>query len=103
MLKHAAVGRAELLLVKRFAELLSSFGYLFVDFIIVFGKLVFNQYIGTITFLGVFVVNQRIVKCINVARSFPDSWVHKDSRINAHNVFMQQDHTVPPVLLDIVL
>ena len=35
--------------------------------------------------------------------SLPDGRVHEDGRIQSHHVLVQQDHGVPPVLLNIVL
>ena len=33
----------------------------------------------------------------------PDSGVHEDGRIDAHDVFVKQHHALPPIFLDVVL
>jgi len=103
MFQYTSVSRTELSLIKRFTELLGSFRYFFIDFIVILCQLIFNQYIGTITFFRVFIVNQRVIECVYVSGSLPDSRVHKDGRVDTDNVFVQQHHAVPPIFLNVVL
>ena len=103
MFQHTSVGRAELSLIKAFSESFGSFRYFLIDFIVIFSQLIFNQYVGTIAFLGIFVVNQWVIECVNVSGSLPDSRMHKYGRVDPDNVFVQQHHAVPPVFLDIIL
>ena len=100
--QHTTVGTAELSLIESLTKTLGSFGHFFVYLVIVLGKLVLYQHIGTITFLGIAVVNQRVIESVHVSAGFPDSGVHKDSRVDADNIFVQQYHTLPPVLLDVI-
>ena len=102
MLKDTAVCATELCLIESITEFLGSFSYLFIDLIIVFGKLIFDKHVCTITFFRIFIVNQRIVECINVSGSFPDSRMHKNSGVDADNIFVQQHHAIPPVFLYII-
>ena len=100
--QYATVCATELCFIKRLSETLGSFGNFFIDLIVVLCKLVFNQYIGTITLLGITVVNQRVIECVYVSGSLPDGGVHKDSGVDADNVFVQQHHALPPVLFNVV-
>mgnify|MGYP002508248121 CR=1 FL=1 len=84
-------------LIKAFSESFGSFRYFLIDFIVIFSQLIFNQYVGTIAFLGIFVVNQWVIECVNVSGSLPDSRMHKYGRVDPDNVFVQQHHAVPPV------
>ena len=102
MFQYTRVCAAELSLIKSIAEFLGSLGYFLVDFLVVFGNLIFNQHIGTVTFLRVAVINQRIIERINMSRSLPDGRMHEDSRVKSHDIFMEQHHALPPVLFDIV-
>ena len=102
MLKNTPIGAAELSFVESFTKSFGSFGHLFINLIIVLSQLIFNQHIGTVAFFRVFIINQRIVKCIHMSGSLPDGRVHKDCRVNTDNVFVQQHHAVPPVFFNIV-
>ena len=100
---HAGVGLAEERLVKRVAETLAGLGHLFLDLLVVFGDMVFNEHVGTVTFLRVAVVDQGVVERIDVARCLPDGGVHEDCRVDAHDILVEQGHGLPPVAFDIVL
>ena len=76
--QHTTVGTAELSLIESLTKTLGSFGHFFVYLVIVLSKLVLYQHIGTITFLGIAVVNQRVIESIYVSAGFPDGGVHKD-------------------------
>ena len=99
---HAFVGGTELNFVKTVAETFGGFGHFLVDFIVVFGQLVFNENIGTVAFFGIFVVDQRVVECVHVTGCFPDGRMHENSGIEPHHVVIEQYHGVPPVFLDVV-
>ena len=103
VLYDTGVGRHKLLLIKRLAKTFAGFFHLFAYLLIILRDLVFDEDIGTVTLLGILVVNQRIVECVHMPRCFPYSGVHEDGRVNAHDVLMQQDHTLPPIFLYIVL
>jgi len=103
MLQHTCIGAAELCFIKSFSKLFGGFGNFLVDFIIVFSQLVLNQNIGTIAFLRVAVVNQGVIESVNVSRCLPDSRVHKNCRIDTHDIFVQQHHALPPILFDVIL
>ena len=103
MLQNTTVGATKLSLIKSITESLGSLGHFFVYLLVIFGKLVFNQHIGTITFFRIAVVNQRIIECVHMSGSLPNSRMHKNSRINTYDVLVQQHHTLPPILLDIIL
>jgi len=102
MLQHAGICTAKLCFIKSFTETFGSFGNFFVYFVVIFGELIFNQHIGTITFLGIAVINQRIIERIYVSACLPDCGMHKDSRVNAYYILVQQHHTLPPVLFDVI-
>ena len=100
--QYTGVGATELSLVEGVAEFLGGLGYFLIDFFVVLGNLVFNQYVGTVAFLRVTVVNQRVVERVYVSGSLPDGRVHEDSRVDAYDVLVQEHHALPPVLFDIV-
>ena len=101
--KHVGVGCAELLLVERLAELLAALLNLLVDFFLNLSEIVLDEHVGTVTLLRVLVVNERIVECAHVTGSLPDARVHENAGIDAHNVFVEAGHRLPPVLLYVVL
>ena len=103
VLFHTLVGSFEHLLVKTLAETFAGFLYLFGDFVIVFGNLIFDQYVRTVTLLGIAVINQRIIERIYVTGGFPSRRVHKNSRVDTDDVLVQKRHRIPPITLDIVL
>ena len=102
MLEHTGVGGAKLCLVEALAETLGGLSHLLGDFVVDFGYLVLDEHISAITLLRVLVVNQRVVERIHVARCLPDGRVHEDGRVDAHDVFVEQRHRVPPITFDIV-
>ena len=102
-LLHAFRSLHVLLLVERIAKALASLLHLLLNLLVILGNLVFNQYVSTIALLRVAVVNQRVVKGINVSTGLPYRGVHKDSRVDAHDVLVQQYHRFPPVFLNIIL
>ena len=99
---HAGVGLAEHSFVEAVAETLAGFGHFFVDFFIDFGDVVFDEHVGAVALFGVAVVDEGVVESVHVAGSFPDGGVHKDSRIDSHNVFVEQRHGFPPVTFDVI-
>ena len=78
VLKNAGIGLAEHCLIEAFTEAFCSFCNLLVDLLVEFSDLVLDKHIRAITFLGILVVDQRIIKCIHVSGCFPDSRVHED-------------------------
>ena len=77
VLDHARIRLAEKFFVETFSETFARFLHLFLDLLILFGEEILEQHIGTVTFLRVLVIDQRIIKSVNMAGSFPDSRVHK--------------------------
>ena len=100
--QNATVGGAELFFIKTFLEALAAFGHFFFNLFFVLRDLVFNQHIGTIALFRIAVVDERIVERIHVTGSLPNRRVHEDGGVDAHYVFVQACHRLPPVLLDIV-
>ena len=102
VLEHTGVGGAELGLVKVGAELLGSLGHLLVYLLVVLGDLVFYQIVGTIAFLAVAIVDERIVESVDMTRSLPHGGVHEDGCIDTHDIAVEQHHRFPPIFLYIV-
>ena len=102
MFQHAGIGFTELGLIKAVTKLLGSLGYFLVDLLIIFGDLILNQYIRTITLLAVAVINQRVVESIHMSAGLPGCRMHENSRVNTDNILMKQHHALPPILLDVV-
>jgi len=63
----------------------------------------FDQLVRAVTLLRVTVVDHRIIKGIHVARGLPGRGMHKDRRVDTHNVIVQQCHELPPILLNVIL
>ncbi len=101
-LQHTGVGGDELLAVEGVAEAFVSLLAFLIDFLLNLGNVVLNQHIGAIAFLGVLVVNQRVVEGVHMSRCLPDAWVHEDGGVDADNVLMILYHGTPPILLDVV-
>ena len=100
--QHTGVGGDKLLAVegvaKAFVRLLALFVYLLLNL----GDMVLDEDVGAIAFLGVFVVDQRVVEGIHMAGGFPDARVHEDGGVDTDDVLVVLHHGTPPVLLDVV-
>ena len=94
---------AVFLLVERLAEALAGLFDLLFDLLVLFGDPLLDEYVGAVTFLRILVVDQRIVEGRNVSRSLPCAGVHEDRGVDTHDVFVELDHRIPPVALDVVL
>ena len=62
-----------------------------------------DEHIGAVAFLAVAVVDERVVKGINVPRGLPGGGVHEDGGIDANNVLVHLHHGLPPVFADVFL
>ena len=102
VLQYTRICCTELSLIKLISEAFLSLLYLFVDLLLVFGNLILYQHISTIALLRITVVNQGIVESIHMTRCLPYRRMHKDSRVDTHDIVVQQHHTLPPILLDII-
>ena len=100
---YAGVGFAEKSFIEILAETLASLCDFLLNLVVHLGNLLLDQHIGAITLLGVAIVDQRVVECVNVSRRFPYRRVHEDSRVDAHDVFVKQCHGIPPITLDVIL
>ena len=102
VLDHARIRLAEKFFVETFSETFARFLHLFLDLLILFGEEILEQHIGTVTFLRVAVVDQRIVECAHMARSLPGFGVHEDGRIDAYDVLVEFGHRIPPIFFDVI-
>ena len=100
--EYTRVRRAELLLVECFAESLGSLFNFLVDLFIELREIIFDQHIGAITLFAVLIIDQRIVKRIDMSGSLPNGRVHKDGRVDPYDILMEQHHAVPPVFFEVV-
>ena len=66
VLLHAGIGLTEKSLVEIIAETLGGLLHLLLDFLVHLGYQVFDEHIGAIAFLGVLIVDKRVVKGIDV-------------------------------------
>ena len=103
MLEHTGIGSTEFLLIKGVAELLGGLGNLLVYLLLVLGYLVFDEHVGTITLLGVAVIDKWVVERIDVAGSLPHGRVHEDGSVDTYDIVVHQHHRLPPIFLDIIL
>ncbi len=100
--QHVGVGSAELGLVKGVSEPLFALSHLFFNLFLNLAQVILNENIGTISLLGILVVDERVVKCAYVAGSFPNAGMHENSGIDAHDVLVQAGHRLPPIVFDVV-
>ena len=103
IIDHALICGAELRLIKGITKAFARLSHLFFDFFFVFRNLILNQNVGAVAFFAVAVIDQRIVERIDVARSLPYRRVHKDCGVDTYDIFVEQHHTLPPILLNIIL
>ena len=68
VLQHSRISLTEHSLVEALAETFASLCHLFLDLIVEFSDLLLDEDVGTIAFLGVLIVDQRVVKRIYVPR-----------------------------------
>jgi len=61
----------------------------------------FYQVIHTIAFIAILVIDHRVTEIIYVAACFPNGWVHKNSSVNTHNVFVHLCHAFPPFVTQV--
>ncbi len=101
--QYPRIGFAELLFIKRIAKPFGRFTDLLFNLLIQFSQILFDKHVGAITFFTILVINQRIIKSIDMPRRFPNSGVHKDRGIQPNHIIMEANHRVPPILFDIVL
>ncbi len=100
--QHVGVGGAELLLVEGIAKLLAALGHFLLDFFLNLAQEILNQDIGSVTLLGILVVDERVVEGTHVAGSLPNAGMHENGGVDAHNILVQAGHGFPPVVLDVV-
>ena len=100
--KHTSVSCAELGFVESIAEFLCGLGHFLIHLLLYLCQVIFDQHIGTIPLLGIFVVDQGVIERVDMAGCFPDSRVHKDSGVDTDYIFVQQRHAVPPVFLYVI-
>ena len=100
--QYTGIGVAKHLLVETFAEALLRLLHLFLYLVVELRQVILDQHIGAVSFFAFLVVNQRVVERIHMSRCLPDGGVHKDGRVDAHHVLVQQHHAVPPIFLDVV-
>ena len=103
MLQYTRIRLTEFSLIESVTEFLCGFRHFLIYFLLDLAQMVLDQNVRTVTFLRVLVIDQRIIKSVNMAGSFPDSRVHKNSGINTHYILMQQSHAIPPIFLYIIL
>ena len=101
--KDIRVSLTEFSLIEVFSEFLTSFSYLFLDFLIDFAEIILYEVICTISFFGILVVDKRVVECVNVSRSLPCLRVHENARIDTDYILMKTSHRLPPISLDVIL
>ena len=100
---HLGIRLPEQGLVELLPEAFPGLGHLLLDFLLVFGDVVLDEHVGPVAFLGVLVVNQRVVERVHVAGGLPNRGVHENGGVQPHHVLVQEHHAVPPVAFDIVL
>ena len=67
--KHASVRRAELGFIESITKLLRSLGHFLIYLLLDLRQVIFDQYIGTIAFLGILVIDQRVIERVEDRKS----------------------------------
>ncbi len=98
---NAWIGFAEKNFIKGLSETLGGFVYLLIDFIFNLAQVILNQVIRAIALLTVLVVDHGIIEGIHVTRGFPRGGMHKNRRVDAHDVVVHVHHALPPIFADI--
>ena len=102
MFFDAFVGLFEEFLVEVVSEAFACFVEFLLYFLVVFSDLVLDEYVGAVSFLGVSVVDERVVESVDVSGCFPDGRVHEDAGVEADDVLVEHGHGFPPVFLDVI-
>ena len=102
VLQHTGVGGDKLLAVEGVTEAFMGFLAFFVYLLFYLGYIVFDKDIGTVTFLAVLVVDERVVECVDMTAGFPDARMHEYGTVQTNDVLMHLNHGFPPILFDIV-
>ena len=101
--KNIRVGLLEFGLVEGVSEALAALVDLLLDLLLYLGEIILDQHVGTVSFLGILVVDERIVERRHVAGRHPGLGVHEHAGIDAHDILVEAGHRLPPVPLDVVL
>ena len=67
--EHASVRRAELGFIESITKLLRSLGHFLIYLLLDLRQVIFDQYIGTIAFLGILVIDQRVIERVDMAEA----------------------------------
>src|SRR6185437_17004928 len=62
-----------------------------------------DQMIHPIAFFAILVIDHGIAEIINVTTGFPGGGMHEDRGIDAHDIFIELCHALPPMILYIFL
>ena len=100
--ENIRIGRAELNLVETVTELLPSLCNFLVDLFFDLAEEILYEDIGTITLLGILVVDERIIESADMTGSLPDPRVHEYAGIDADDVLVESRHGIPPIGFDVV-
>ena len=73
------------------------------DLLLNLGDMVLDEHVGAVALLAVLVVDEGVVEGIHVAAGLPDARVHEDGAVQTHDILVHLHHSLPPILLDIVL
>ncbi len=88
---------------RRIQQFLKFIGFLLLTIFTKFCDMFFYQHICPIPFIGLFVINHRIVKPLHVSAGLPYFGMHKDRSIQPHNIVVVLSHHFPPVIPNIAL
>ena len=100
--QHIGVCSPELGLVKGVSELLFALSHLFFNLFLDLAQVIFDEDIGPVALLGIFVVDEGVVEGSYVSGGLPDARVHENSGVNAHDILIQAGHGLPPIVFDVV-
>ena len=93
---------AELSLVKRFSKAFFTLCNLLFYLLLNLAQVVLYKDIGTISFLGILIVDKGIVEGSYMAGGLPDAGMHEYGGVYTHDILIETCHGFPPISFDVV-
>ena len=100
--EHVRVGSAELGLVEAVSEFLLALSYFLGYLLLDLSEIILDKVICTVSLLGVFIIDKRVVESGYVAGSDPGLRMHENAGIDADYVLVETSHGFPPISLYVV-
>ena len=103
VLHYPGVCAEKLVLVKSISKTFSRLVDFLFNLFLNFSDVIFYEHISPIPFFGIFIIDQRVIEGIDVARGLPGRRVHKNSSVDPNDILIELHHRLPPVFLYVLL